>query len=228
MNGTIAVLDDEEDLLELLKLHLGNAGFTVAAFSDPERLFAYLRGHAPDLLILDLMLPGTDGLEVFRILKRSESWSGIPVIMLTARAGEADRVLGLEMGADDYLTKPFSSRELTARVRAVLRRSGEAAGGAGRRLQVGSDLVIDRDRREVKLDGVKLDLTPAEFGILEALASGIGRVLSRNQLLDRLWGDGKVVTDRTIDVHIRNLRRKLGRRGDVIRNVRGAGYKLEP
>lgn len=228
MNRTIAVLDDEEDLLELLKLHLGNAGFSVAAFSDPERLFAYLRGHAPDLLILDLMLPGTDGLEVFRILKRSESWSAIPVIMLTARAGEADRVLGLEMGADDYLTKPFSSRELTARVRAVLRRSRETAGEAGRRAQVGSDLVIDRDRREVKLDGAKLDLTPAEFGILEALASGIGRVLSRNQLLDRLWGDGKVVTDRTIDVHIRNLRRKLGRRGEIIRNVRGAGYKLEP
>ncbi len=228
MNRTIAVLDDEEDLLELLKLHLGNAGFSVAAFSEPERLFTYLRGHAPNLLILDLMLPGTDGLEVFRILKRSEAWSGIPVIMLTARAGEADRVLGLEMGADDYLTKPFSARELTARVRAVLRRAGETAAGPGRRTQVGADLVIDRDRREVTLEGVKLDLTPAEFGILEALAASVGRVLSRDRLLDLLWGDGKIVTDRTIDVHIRNLRRKLGRRGDLIRNVRGAGYKLEP
>jgi DNA-binding response OmpR family regulator len=228
MSQTITVLDDEEDLLALLKLHLGNAGFSVAAFSDPERLFSYLRSHAPDLLILDLMLPGTDGLEVFRLLKRSDSWSGIPVIMLTARAGEADRVLGLEMGADDYLTKPFSARELTARVRAVLRRAGETAEGAGRRIQIGDGLVVDRDRREVAADGVRIDLTPAEFGILDALASSGGRVLSRDKLLDHLWGDGKVVTDRTIDVHIRNLRRKLGRRGTIIRNVRGAGYKLEP
>ncbi len=225
---TIAVLDDEEDILELLKLHLGSAGFSVAAFSDPEKLFAYLRSHAPDLLILDLMLPGTDGLDVFRLLKRSEAWSDIPVIMLTARAGEADRVLGLEIGADDYLTKPFAARELTARVRAVLRRTGDTAEGAGRRTQIGDGLVIDRDRREVTADGSRLDLTPAEFGILDALASSGGRVLSRDRLLDRLWGDEKVVTDRTIDVHIRNLRRKLGRRGDIIRNVRGAGYKLEP
>ena len=227
MSRTIAILDDEEDILELLKLHLGNAGFVAAAFSDPEKLFAYLRFHTPDLLILDLMLPGTDGLEVFRLLKRSEAWSGIPVIMLTARAAEADRVLGLELGADDYLTKPFSARELTARVRAVLRRAGETA-GTGRRTQIGDALVIDRDRREVVADGVRLDLTPAEFGILDALASSGGRVLSRDRLLDRLWGDAKVVTDRTIDVHIRNLRRKLGRRADIIRNVRGAGYKLEP
>jgi two-component system phosphate regulon response regulator PhoB/two-component system alkaline phosphatase synthesis response regulator PhoP len=227
MSRTIAVLDDEEDILELLKLHLGNAGFLVAVFSDPEGLFAYLRSHAPDLVILDLMLPGIDGLEVFRLLKRSESWSGIPVIMLTARAGEADRVLGLEMGADDYLIKPFSARELTARVRAVLRRAGET-GGAGRRTQIGDALVIDRDRREVVSDGVRLDLTAAEFGILDALASSGGRVLSRDRLLDRLWGNAKVVTDRTIDVHIRNLRRKLGLRGDIIQNVRGVGYKLEP
>jgi DNA-binding response OmpR family regulator len=226
VNRTIAVLDDEEDILELLKLHLGNAGFSVAAFSDPEGLFVYLRSHAPDLVILDLMLPGTDGLEVFRLLKRSDSWSGIPVIMLTARAAEADRVLGLEMGADDYLAKPFSARELTARVRAVLRRAGETA-GAGRRTQIGDAVVIDRDRHEVVADGVRLDLTAAEFGILDALASSGGRVLSRDRLLDHLWGDAKVVTDRTIDVHIRNLRRKLGRRADIIRNVRGAGYKLE-
>jgi DNA-binding response OmpR family regulator len=146
--------------------------------------------------------------------------------MLTARAAEADRVLGLEMGADDYLAKPFSARELTARVRAVLRRAGETA-GAGRRTQIGDAVVIDRDRHEVVADGVRLDLTAAEFGILDALASSGGRVLSRDRLLDHLWGDAKVVTDRTIDVHIRNLRRKLGRRADIIRNVRGAGYKLE-
>jgi len=132
------------------------------------------------------------------------------------------------MGADDYLTKPFSARELTARVRAVLRRAGDASEGAGRRTQIGDAVVIDRDRREVTADGVRLDLTPAEFGILDALASSGGRVLSRDRLLDRLWGDAKVVTDRTIDVHIRNLRRKLGGRGDMIRNVRGTGYKLEP
>jgi len=228
MNELILVIDDEPRIVKLARDYLEAAGFRVLSAADGPGGLAAARHARPDQVVLDLMLPGMDGLELCRILRSEPATKRLPIIMLTARAEETDKIVGLEMGADDYLTKPFSARELTARVRAVLRRAGETTAGPGRRTQVGADLVIDRDRREVTLNGVKLDLTPAEFGILEALAASVGRVLSRDRLLDLLWGDGKIVTDRTIDVHIRNLRRKLGRRGDLIRNVRGAGYKLEP
>jgi DNA-binding response OmpR family regulator len=227
MTRTIAVLDDEEDILALVKLHLEGAGFRVETFPEAEAFFRSLRVRQPDLLILDLMLPETDGLDVFRMLKQSTEWRGIPVIMLTARASETDRLIGLEMGADDYVVKPFSARELVARVRAVLRRL-ERQEEARLSLRIREGFVLDREKHEVTVDGKKLELTSTEFKLLEMLASAPGRAFTRDQVLDRLWGESRVVSDRTIDVHIRNLRRKLGPRGDVIRSLRGTGYKLEP
>jgi DNA-binding response OmpR family regulator len=225
MSATIAVLDDEEDILELLRLQLGQSGFRVETFPEPDGFFKSIRKRVPDLIILDLMLPGTDGLEVCRLLKGNEAWCRIPVIMLTAKGDETDKVLGLEMGADDYVTKPFSARELVARVKAVLRR--QARGEDERTIAVGDTLVLDTEKHEARLGGAKLDLTSTEFNILKLLAAKKGRVLTREQILDHLWGDEKIVIDRTVDVHIRNLRHKLGPEGGVIKNVRGVGYKVE-
>jgi DNA-binding response OmpR family regulator len=227
MNRTIAVLDDEEDILKLIRINLEGAGFGVETFADPEDFFKSLHSRRPDLVILDLMLPGTDGLDIFRMMKKNDAWKAIPVIMLTARASEADRVIGLEMGADDYIVKPFSARELVARVRAVLRRP-EGADEARLNIRIADGLMMARDRHEVTSGGKQLDLTSTEFKLLEMLALAPGRVFSRDQILDRLWGETRIVTDRTIDVHVRNLRRKLGPYGDVIKSLRGTGYKLEP
>jgi len=221
----LAVLDDEEDILELLRIHLAQAGFQPETFADPEGFFKFMEKRTPDLVILDLMLPGTDGLEICRLLKRTENWSRVPVIMLTARGDETDRVLGLELGADDYVVKPFSVKELIARVKSVLRRPLHQA--EDKRIAVSPALEIDPERRDAWLNGAKLDLTATEFNILKLLASKKGRVFTREQLLDGLWGNDKIVIDRTIDVHIRNLRRKLGCEAHVIQNVRGAGYRLE-
>ena len=225
MSATIAVLDDEEDILELLRIHLAQAGFQPETFADPEDFFKFMEKKIPDLVILDLMLPGTDGLEICRMFKGAGKWSCVPIIMLTARGDETDRVLGLELGADDYVAKPFSIKELIARVKAVLRRPLHQA--PDEKIAVSPALELDLERRDAFLDGAKLDLTTTEFNILKFLASKKGRVFTREQLLDGLWGNDKIVIDRTIDVHIRNLRRKLGREAHVIQNVRGAGYRLE-
>lgn len=224
MAQIIAVLDDEPDILELLKVNLQKAGYRFEGFLEAEDLYRYLTREKPHLLLLDLMLPGTDGLEVCRHIRRTESLADIPIIMLTARGDESDKVVGLEFGADDYVTKPFSVKELVARIHAVLRRP--AGGEASRRIVVGA-LVIDLDKFEVTADGAKVDLTATEFKILQMLAFRRGRVFSRDQILDFLWGQEKAVIDRTIDVHIRNLREKLGPAGSLIRNIRGVGYKLE-
>ncbi len=170
------------------------------------------------------MLPGTDGLEVCRHIRRTEGLAGIPIIMLTARGDEADKVVGLELGADDYVTKPFSVKELVARIHAVLRRP--SGGEIMRRIAVGP-LVIDLDKFEVTSGGVRVDLTATELRILQFLAARKGRVFTRDQILDFLWGQEKAVIDRTVDVHIRNLREKLGEAGALIKNIRGVGYKLE-
>jgi DNA-binding response OmpR family regulator len=222
---TIAALDDEPDILELLKVNLRKAGFRFEGFQEAEDLYRYLDREKPNLILLDLMLPGTDGLEVCRHIRRSEGLAGIPIIMLTARGDESDKVVGLELGADDYVTKPFSVKELVARIHAVLRRpaAGEAA---ARRIVIGP-LVIDLDKFEVTADGAKVDLTATEFKILQLLASRRGRVFTRDQILDFLWGQEKAVIDRTVDVHIRNLREKLGEAGALIKNIRGVGYKVE-
>jgi two-component system phosphate regulon response regulator PhoB/two-component system alkaline phosphatase synthesis response regulator PhoP len=225
MGKMIAVVDDEPDILELVSIHLKKANFTVETFQDAESFLRFLNKTRPDLLILDLMLPDSDGMDICRYMKKKEQYSAIPIIMLTAKSDETDKVLGLEMGADDYVTKPFSSRELVARVKAVLRRrerTGEET------IEIGGILEILPKKYEVVVEGKKIDLTTTEFRILKILSNRIGWVFSREQLLDELWGHDKIVIDRTIDVHIKHLRAKLGKAAKFIKNVRGLGYKLEP
>jgi len=226
MNESIAVIDDEPDIVDLLTLHLKKAGFRVEGYLNGQRFLDSLGKRVPDLVLLDLMLPDIDGLEVFRLLRQKEEWATIPVIMVTAKGEESDKILGLELGADDYVTKPFSAKELVARVKSVLRRKREPAGGT--RLEVDERLTIDLDKHEVLIKGEKVDLTSTEFKILRLLASKKGWVFTRDQILDYLWGHEKIVLDRTVDVHIRNLREKLGpEAADLIKNIRGVGYKLE-
>ncbi len=220
----IAALDDEADILELLRVSLQKAGYSFEGFLEPEGLFRYLARERPGLILLDLMLPGTDGLEICRQIRRSPDLASIPIIMLTARGDEADKVVGLELGADDYVTKPFSVKELVARIHAVLRRPAGEESGA--RIVIGP-LVIDLEKFTVTVGGEKIDLTATEFKILQILASRPGRVFSRDQVLDHLWGSEKAVIDRTVDVHIRNVREKLGPAASLIKNIRGVGYKLE-
>jgi two-component system phosphate regulon response regulator PhoB/two-component system alkaline phosphatase synthesis response regulator PhoP len=224
MPPVIAALDDEADILELLRVNLQKAGYRFEGFQEAEDLYRYLAREKPSLILLDLMLPDTDGLEVCRQIRKSDELAQVPIIMLTARGDESDKVVGLELGADDYMTKPFSVKELVARIHAVLRRPG--GGETARRIAVGT-LVIDLDKFEVTAEGAKVDLTATEFKILQLLASRKGRVFSRDRILDFLWGNEKAVIDRTVDVHIRNLREKLGAAASLIKNIRGVGYKLE-
>ena len=226
MNELIALVDDEPDILELMALHLKKAGFRTESFADSKSFLRFLEKQLPSLVILDLMLPDADGLEVCRLLKKDERHSGIPVIMVTAKSDETDKILGLEIGADDYVTKPFSAKELAARVRAVLRRQRPAADNG--RIEIGGLMIIDPQAYQVRVGGQAADLTSTEFRILRLLGSKPGRVFTRDQILDYLWGHEKIVLDRTIDVHIRNLRDKLGPAAGWIKNVRGVGYKLEP
>lgn len=221
----IAVVDDEPDILELLTLHLGRAGYRVEAFADASRFLRFLEKNRPDLVILDLMLPDIDGLEICKHMRRTESLAAVPIIMLTARGGETDKVLGLELGADDYISKPFSVQELAARVQAVLRRG--TVRESDKIIKLSESLIMDLDRHEVRLEGRPVDLTATEFRILELLGTRRGRVFSRNQILDYLWGHEKAVVDRTVDVHIRNLREKLGPAAALIKNIRSVGYKVE-
>ncbi len=225
MKRVIAVVEDEPDIIDLVCLHLKEAGFECLGFSCAEGLLKYLENSLPDLVILDLMLPDMDGLDVCRFMKGSERLKKIPIIMLTARDTETDRVLGLELGADDYVTKPFSPRELVARVKAVLRRVDNHGKSAG--VKVG-DLEIDEEKFEVYAANRRVDLTVAEFRLLSTLAKRLGKVFSREALIREIWGNDKAVTERSVDVHIKKLRDKLGECGSYIKTVRGVGYKLEP
>jgi two-component system phosphate regulon response regulator PhoB/two-component system alkaline phosphatase synthesis response regulator PhoP len=225
MAELVAVVDDESDITELVSIHLGRAGYEVKAFSSAAPFFRSIEKRVPQIVILDLMLPDMDGLEICKRLKNDDRWYQTPIIMLTARTGETDKVLGLELGADDYVTKPFSPRELVARVKAVLRRRTRRDETS--KVSVDNVLTIDPEKYEVRIQGKKVALTPTEFKILSLLASNRGRVFSRDQILDHLWGHEKAVVDRTVDVHIRNLREKVGRAARLIRNVRGVGYKIE-
>ncbi len=227
MKKLVAVVDDEKDILSLITHHLKREGYQVKSFRSGKDFLLYLDSVPPDLVLLDIMLPGMDGLEICRILKSKPSTSSIPVIMITAKSTEADIVVGLELGADDYIVKPFRIRELAARVKSMMRRSSNNGSGDGS-LQVGP-ININSDNYEVSVDSRRIGLTTTEFRILETLAETEGKVFTRDQLLKRktLWGDERVVFDRTIDVHIKNLREKLGPAGRMIKTVRGIGYKLE-
>jgi DNA-binding response OmpR family regulator len=228
MKKLIAVVDDEEDILNLVNIHLTRAGYNVEIFPDSSSFFSFLEKNLPDLIILDLMLPDADGFEICKYLKREKNFSDIPIIMLTARDQESDKVLGLELGADDYVTKPFSIRELIARVKAVLRRQNTKEEEVEtEKIKVGDILIMDLKKYEATVSGKKIDLTPTEFKIMQLLASRKSWVFSRNQILDYLWSEEKFVLDRTIDVHVRNLRDKLGEAAKFIKSVRGVGYKLE-
>lgn len=225
MKQLIAVVEDEEDIAHLVAVNLEKAGFEARTFGTGASMLKFIEKRVPDLVILDLMLPDMDGLEICKYLRQEPKFASVPVIMLTARTEETDRVLGLELGADDYVTKPFSVRELAARVKAVLRRRARPE-TPQKSLAVGA-ISIDPARHEVTVAGRPVDLTATEFRILALLASAAGRVFTRDQILDHLWGNEKAVIDRTVDVHIRNLRDKLGKAAGHVRNIRGVGYKVE-
>ncbi len=224
----IAVVDDEPDILELIALHLTRAGFMVKSFAAARPLLQYLGKQLPDLLVLDLMLPDGDGLEICKSLKGEQRSSTLPILILTAKGEKPDIVLGLEFGADDYLVKPFSPSELVARIKAVLRRSSAPDPQNINLIRVGEMLAIDQGRHHALVNGRAVELTSTEFSILLILSRNPGWVFTREKILDALWGDEKAVIDRTIDVHIRHLREKLGPAGALIKNIRGVGYKIEP
>ena len=222
----VLVVDDELPIRSVVRGFLEREGMQVAEAGDGPAGVEEARTFAPDVVVLDIMLPGFDGLEV---LRRIRSFSDPYVLMLTARAEEVDRIVGLTVGADDYLTKPFSPRELAARVQALLRRRRGAAGGAGEDVLRAGDLVVDRPRREVTVSGRQVELTTLEFAILEALARDPGVVLTRQQLLDTVWGIDFVGDDHVLEVHVGNLRRKLGdepTKPRFVETVRGVGYRL--
>jgi len=227
MEKVIAIVDDEKDILNLVGHHLKREGYKIKEFYNGKTFLFYLESVTPDLVLLDIMLPGIDGLDLCRMLKGKKSTAQMPIIMLTAKGTEADVVVGLELGADDYIVKPFSPRELVARVKSVLRRMNSKE--ADDDIITLGDISINTLGYEVHVKDKKVDLTTTEFKILEALAEGKGRVYTRDQLLKRkrLWGDDKLVYDRTIDVHVKNLRDKLGDCGKMIKTVRSIGYKLE-
>lgn len=223
--GWIAVVEDEPDILELVIVSLEKFGFEARGFADSEAFMKGISASKPALIILDIMLPGADGFEICKELKGESSLKNIPIIVLSARSEESDKILGLELGADDYITKPFSPRELAARVKAVLRR-GESPDEKNS-IFIGKDVEIDRGKYEVVIKGEKADLTTTEFRILDILVSGKGRVFTREEILNRLWCGEKFVIDRTVDVHVRNLREKLGSHAGFIKNVRGVGYRVD-
>jgi len=227
MYETVAVVDDEQDILELVSLHLKKNHFRVLEFSDGSSFIKYLNSEKPDLVVLDLMLPDADGFEICKYMKGKKNLSHIPIVMLTAKSEETDTIHGLELGADDYVRKPFSPNELIARVKTVLRRiESRLEVETPTKISVGN-ITIDPDKYEVVVDGSKVELTSTEFRILQLLASEKGRVFSRSRILDHLWGNEKIVVDRTIDVHVRHLRSKMGSASKLIKNVHGVGYKLE-
>jgi len=222
---TVLVVDDERDIVELVRYNLAQAGYRVVSAADGRQAIDLARRERPDLIVLDLMLPVLPGAEVARILKQDEKTRGIPILMLTARGEEVDRVVGFELGADDYVVKPFSPRELVLRVQAILRRD-EAEPQEGR--IVYDPLVIDLEAHSVRVGGKELDLTSTEFKLLKRLARRPGRAFGREQLLSEVWGYGGDLETRTVDTHVKRLRAKLGEIGAWIETVRGLGYRFRP
>jgi DNA-binding response OmpR family regulator len=220
----ILVVDDEPEAVELVEFNLKQGGFDVAVAADGAEALKKARGLMPSLIVLDLMLPEVDGLEVCKMLRRDSATSKVPIIMLTAKAAEIDRILGLELGADDYITKPFSPRELVLRVKRILQR-GQTPDQEQERLKFG-DLVIDGPRHLVTWRGKKVDLTATEFKLLMLLAQRRGRVQSRDQLLRDVWDYQSAIDTRTVDTHMRRLREKLGAASKYLDTVRGVGYRF--
>ncbi len=218
------MVDDEPDAIELIRFNLKASGYEVLTAEDGEEALAKARKFSPDMILLDVMLPEIDGLEVCKILRRDPATASLPIIMLTAKASEIDRVLGLEFGADDYVTKPFSPRELMLRVRNLLKRK-ESSKEEVERFQV-RDIELDVSKYEVKIMGQPIDLTPTEFKLLQILMERKGRVQSRDRLLQDVWGYDQLIDTRTVDTHVRRLREKMGEAADYVTTVRGVGYRL--
>lgn len=230
VNEKILVIEDEPDIAKLVSYNLAQERFRVVTADDGEQALRIIEREKPDLVVLDLMLPGLSGIELCKILRGRADTSKLPILMLTAKAGEADRVLGLELGADDYLAKPFSPREMVARVRAILRRANGVARSEVRLAYDKGALKIDFSTYEVYARGKSIKLTLKEFELLRFLVQNPNRVLSRDQLLDRIWGDETFVTPRTVDVHIRRLRKAIEEddsRPKWILTLRGVGYKFD-
>jgi phosphate regulon transcriptional regulator PhoB len=225
-SSKILVVDDEEDILELLRFNLSHEGFEVSCAGSGEQALEKVKTEPPDLILLDLMLPGLDGLEVARALKNQAVTKEIPIVMLTAKGEEADIVKGLEIGADDYITKPFSPRVLTARIRAALRRGSPQRPNEMSVIRT-HNLLIHPGRHEVLVDDEQVSLTPTEFRVLQTLAMRPGWVFTRNQIADTIHGGELVVTERSVDVHIVGLRKKLGKASQWIETVRGVGYRFK-
>src|SRR6266478_2337080 len=219
----ILIIEDESDVADLLTLNLRKAGFRTSTAADGASGLQKARDDRPDFIILDLMLPRMSGLEVCKILKSDTATSQIPILMLTARAEEIDRIVGLEFGADDYVTKPFSPREVVLRIKAILRRGN--AEETHDRLSAGP-ITIDPARHEVRVNGKRIDLTSLEFKLLRTLMQRRGRVQERDRLLNEVWGYESMIDTRTVDTHVRRLREKLGKAGDIVETVRGFGYRL--
>jgi len=222
----IFVVEDEEGILELLRYNLTREGFAVSSAADGEDAVAAIPRKLPDLILLDLMLPGLDGLGVCRALKKNPKTAGIPIVMVTAKGEESDIVAGLELGADDYITKPFSMKVLVARVRTILRRKEERAADKNAVIRI-HDLVINPGRHEVLVKGKPVEMTASELKILHYLASRPGWVMTRQQIVDAVRGEDYAVTDRSVDVQIVGLRKKLGARAELIETVRGVGYRFK-
>ncbi len=224
MSARILVVDDEPDLLELVRFNLSQAGFQVETATSGRDALDQLKSSLPDLLVLDLMLPDVSGNDICRQIRSDPTMGELPIVMLTAKSEEVDRVVGFELGADDYVPKPFSPRELMLRVRAVLRRRSAAASPSVI-IEKGC-LRVDPERHRCFVEGDEVDLTAKEFRLLSTLMARPGRVMTRERLLDEVWGSEITVTSRTIDTHLKRLREKLGPAGDLIETVRGVGYRF--
>jgi len=225
----ILVVDDENDIVELLQYNLEKEGYRISCAFSGEKCLEFIKTKLPDLVLLDLMLPEIDGLDVCKVLKNNPQTSSIPIIMLTAKGEETDIVLGLELGADDYITKPFNLRELLARVKAVLRRTKNNISPPLKEKEIikFKNLVIDLNKYQVTLKDKPLNLTSTEFKLLKFLASHPGKVFTREQLLNQVWAEDSFIVDRAVDVHIRRLRQKLLTASDCIITIRGVGYRFK-
>lgn len=221
----VLVIEDEEAIREMLAMVLEQSDFVVSAVESAEEAQQALAEKMPDILLLDWMLPGISGAEFARRLKKDDSYKELPIILLTARGEEEDKVRGLEIGADDYITKPFSPKELVARIKAVMRRSGKS--GESRQIKLG-DLTLDTEQHRLMIDGTSLDVSPTEFRLMHFFMLNPDKVFSRTQLLDQVWGRSVYIEERTVDVHIRRLRKILAAHGreDMVQTVRGFGYRF--